>query len=67
MNLLGSSPLVSMANLTGGKAVVHKLRKRLKTEFGTVRAPRRCETVQPMEEWPACAELLQLLHPVFVC
>lgn len=61
------SPLVSMANLTGGKAVVHKLRKRLKTEFGTVRAPRRCETVQPMEEWPACAELLQLLHPVFVC
>lgn len=37
-----STPVISMANVTGGKVVVHKLRKRLKTEFGTVRPPRSC-------------------------
>lgn len=31
------APVVSMRNVSGGKVVVHKLRKRLKTEFGTVR------------------------------
>ena len=62
-----AAPVVSMANVTGGKAVVHKLRKRLKTEFGTVRPPRSCDKMQPMDEWPVCAELLKLLHPVYLC
>lgn len=31
------APVVSMKNVSGGKVVIHKLRKRLKTEFGTVR------------------------------
>jgi hypothetical protein len=62
-----SAPVVSMKNVTGGKVVVHKLRKRLKTEFGTVRPPRKCDTLEPMEKWPECAELLRLLHPVYMC
>ena len=31
------APVVDMKNVSGGRVVVHKLRKRLKTEFGTVR------------------------------
>ena len=62
-----SIPIVSMANVTGGKAVVHKIRKRLKTEFGTVRPPRTCDSMATMDEWPACAELLRLLHPIYNC
>jgi hypothetical protein len=151
-----ASPVVSMANVTGGKVVVHKLRKRLKTEFGTVRPvsatskreswafrlpsvslpstvtqpsahtrsvrlpplpfrayhyplrlhlcsilhlrsppplslsslaghqscwrrhgvclcgfslaqPRQCNELRSMDEWPECAELLRLLHPIYLC
>ena len=62
-----AAPVVSMANVSGGKVVVHKLRKRLKTEFGTVRPPRSCDRLQPMDEWPPCKELLTLLHPLYVC
>ena len=54
------------ANVTGGKAVVHKIRKRLKAEFGTVRPPRACDQLAPMPE-PECAELLRLLHPLYLC
>ena len=62
------APVVSMANLSAsGKGVVHKVRKRLKTEFGTVRPPRRCEIMQSMDAWPSCAELLRLLHPLYLC
>ena len=60
-------PVVSMANITGGRTVVHRLRKRLKTEFGTVRPPRSCDKLQPMDEWPVCAEMLSLLHPLYLC
>ena len=62
-----AAPVVSMANVTGGKAVVHRLRKRLKTEFGTVRPPRACDKVEPMLDWPMCAEMIQLLHPLYLC
>ena len=62
-----AAPVVSMANVSGGKVVVHKLRKRLKTEFGTVRPARKCETLDPMEAWPECAELVRLLHPLYMC
>lgn len=58
--------VVSMANVTG-RGAVHKLRKRLKTEFGTVRPPRACNTLQPIEASSSCTELLQLLHPLYVC
>jgi hypothetical protein len=61
------APVVTMTNISGGRAVVHKLRKRLKTEFGTVRPPRSCDTTRPMDEWPPCAELLKLLDPLYVC
>lgn len=61
------APVVAMANVHGNKTVVHKLRKRLKTEFGTVRPPRACDQLQPMDEWPECAELLRLLHPLYMC
>ena len=44
-----------------------RLRKRLKAEFGTVRPPRSCESLQPMNEWPPCRELLRLLHPLYLC
>jgi hypothetical protein len=62
-----TAPVVSMANISGGRVTVHKLRKRLKTEFGTVRPPRRCDTLQPMDDSPACAELLRLMHPLYLC
>jgi len=62
-----AAAVVSMANVSGGRKVVHKLRKRLKTEFGTVRPPRSCDKMQPMDEWPECAELLRMLHPLYLC
>ena len=62
-----AAPVVTMANVTGGKVVVHKLRKRLKTEFGTVRPPRACNQLAPMDGSPDCAELLRVLHPLYLC
>ena len=59
--------MVTMSNVSGGKQVVHRLRKRLKTEFGTVRPPRTCEQLQPMTEWPVCAEMMQMLYPLYMC
>ena len=44
-----------------------KLRKRLKFEFGTGSRPRACNTLQPMLEWPVCAELVRLMSPLYVC
>ena len=44
-----------------------KLRKRLKFEFGTGSRPRACNTLQPMLEWPVCAELVRLMNPLYVC
>jgi len=61
------APVVSMRNVSGGKVVVHKLRKRLKTEFGTVRPPRSCDQLVSMGNSPDCAEMLRLLHPLYVC
>ena len=45
----------------------NKLRKRLKTEFGTVRPPRACNQLAPMDNSPECAELLRVLHPLYLC
>ena len=35
--------------------------------FGTVRRPRACESTDAMLQWPACAELVRTLHPLYVC
>jgi hypothetical protein len=42
-------------------------RKRLKTEFGTVRPPRACERLDPMSAWPECEELTRIMHPLYLC
>ena len=62
-----AAPVVSLANLSGGRQVVHRLRKSLKREFGTVRPARSCEQLDAMEAWPACAELARIMHPLYLC
>ena len=45
----------------------HRLRQELKQTFGTVRQPRKCAALDPMAEWPLCAKLVRLLHPLYLC
>ena len=54
-------------NASTHEATHANLRKRLYTEFGTVRPARSCSLMHPMDEWPACAELLRRMHPLFLC
>lgn len=59
--------IIAMAQAKGNKTLVHKLRSRMKTEYGTVRPARKCEALDPMRGWPACAELVRLTHPLYMC
>ena len=45
----------------------HALRAQLKQTFGTVRQKRKCDKLDSMAAWPVCAELIQLLHPLYLC
>lgn len=38
-----------------------------RSAFSTVRQPRACEATDAMAQWPACAELVRRLHPLYVC
>ena len=62
-----TAPIVAMSRVRGNRTLTHRLRSRMKTEFGTVRPARKCEKLDPMDGWPACAELIRITHPLYLC
>ena len=59
---------ISNASTEEKSSAAHlKLRVRLKSEFGTVRSARTCNTLQTMDDSPVCAELLRRMHPLYLC
>jgi len=66
-NSTGTSALSNVNYSSHHSEIPRRMRNRLKVEFGTVRPPRTCNTLQPMLDWPVCAELVRLMHPLYMC